>query len=167
MHVGMDSTFKESKTKEVVFLPPGMDSSMFDTSPVPVLDRYVTYTDKFKYIGSYVTSDLLDTFDVKSQIVQANKTMASMMPHVFHISLICHILNINRMEVQMYSLTNEFLYEDFCINPVANIMASRQLCWLGKIAHIKETQLLRKFTGALNANPILLEDPSKVYGAHT
>eukprot|EP00957_Ditylum_brightwellii_P145346 11069229-Ditylum_brightwellii.AAC.1 len=67
----------------MVFLPPGMDLSMFDTSPVPVLDSYVTYIDKFKYLGSYVTSDLSDIYDVKNRVIQANKAMASMMRHVF------------------------------------------------------------------------------------
>eukprot|EP00957_Ditylum_brightwellii_P125003 9529023-Ditylum_brightwellii.AAC.1 len=83
MHVGSDGTYKDSKTEAMVFLSPGMDSSMFDTSPVPVLDGYVMYTNKFKYLGSYVTSDLSDTFEVKNRVIQTNKAMSSMMPHVF------------------------------------------------------------------------------------
>eukprot|EP00957_Ditylum_brightwellii_P072792 5532391-Ditylum_brightwellii.AAC.1 len=65
----------------VCFPPPDLDLSMFDTSPVPVLDGYVTYTTTFKYLGSYVTSELSDTYDVKNRVVQANKAMASMLPH--------------------------------------------------------------------------------------
>eukprot|EP00957_Ditylum_brightwellii_P113808 8676846-Ditylum_brightwellii.AAC.1 len=83
MHVGSDGTFQDSKTEAVVFPPPGMDSSMFNTSPVPVLDGYVTYTNRFKYLGSYITSKLSDTYDVKNRMIQANKAMASMMPNVF------------------------------------------------------------------------------------
>eukprot|EP00957_Ditylum_brightwellii_P210456 15364992-Ditylum_brightwellii.AAC.1 len=78
MDDGSDGTYKDSKTEAMVFPPPGMDSSMFDMSPVPV----------------------------------------------FHISSICHILNINRMEVHMYGLSNEFLYEEFKIDPVDDIMDS-------------------------------------------
>eukprot|EP00957_Ditylum_brightwellii_P160650 12230286-Ditylum_brightwellii.AAC.1 len=78
MHVGSDGTFQDSKTEVVVFPLPGMDSSMFDTSPVPLLDGYVTYTNRFKYQGSYITSKLSDTYDVKNRVIQANKAMASM-----------------------------------------------------------------------------------------
>eukprot|EP00957_Ditylum_brightwellii_P170180 12954799-Ditylum_brightwellii.AAC.1 len=38
MHVGSDGTFQDSKTEAVVFPPPGMSSSMINTSPEPVLD---------------------------------------------------------------------------------------------------------------------------------
>mmetsp|Transcript_28684 Transcript_28684/g.41696 ORF Transcript_28684/g.41696 Transcript_28684/m.41696 type:complete len:107 (-) Transcript_28684:3048-3368(-) len=57
------------------------------------------------------------------------------------------------MEVQMYGLSNEFLYKEFCIDPIKNIMASRQLRWLGKIALMEETRLPRKCIGAWHANP--------------
>eukprot|EP00957_Ditylum_brightwellii_P177458 13516478-Ditylum_brightwellii.AAC.1 len=67
MHVGTDGTYTDSKTETVCFPPPGLDLSMFDTTPVPDLDGYVTYTTKFKYLGSYVTSDLSDTYDVKNR----------------------------------------------------------------------------------------------------
>eukprot|EP00957_Ditylum_brightwellii_P178840 13622040-Ditylum_brightwellii.AAC.1 len=67
----------------VYFPPPGLDISMFNMPPVLVLDSYMTYTDKFKYLGSYVTSDLLDTYGIKNRVVQANKAMASMISHVF------------------------------------------------------------------------------------
>eukprot|EP00957_Ditylum_brightwellii_P013781 1038542-Ditylum_brightwellii.AAC.1 len=67
MHIGTDSTYTDSKTEAVCFPPPCLDLSMFDTSPVPVLNGYVAYTTKFKYLGSYVTSNLLDTYDVKNR----------------------------------------------------------------------------------------------------
>eukprot|EP00957_Ditylum_brightwellii_P038858 2937287-Ditylum_brightwellii.AAC.1 len=57
------------------------------------------------------------------------------------------------MEVQMYGLSNEFLYEEFKIDPIDNIMASQQLCWLGKIAQMEETRLPCKFIGAWHVNP--------------
>eukprot|EP00957_Ditylum_brightwellii_P117564 8966390-Ditylum_brightwellii.AAC.1 len=34
-----------------------------------------------------------------------------------------------------------------------NILASRQLHWLGKVARMKETRLPRKFIGAWHVNP--------------
>ena len=53
----------------------------------------------------------------------------------------------------MYRMTNEFLYEEFRIDPLENILASRQLRWLGKIARMEETRLPRKFIGAWHVNP--------------
>eukprot|EP00957_Ditylum_brightwellii_P199038 15172128-Ditylum_brightwellii.AAC.1 len=57
------------------------------------------------------------------------------------------------MEVQMYRLSNEFLYEEYKIDPIDNIIASRQLRWLGKIAQMDKTRLPRKFIGAWHTNP--------------
>ena len=34
----------------------------------------------------------------------------------------------------MYHMSNKFLYKAFCIDPMENILASRQLRWLGKVA---------------------------------
>eukprot|EP00957_Ditylum_brightwellii_P192297 14638794-Ditylum_brightwellii.AAC.1 len=81
---GDDGTFlfeTHHDLQKVCFLPPGLDISMFDTSPIPVLDSCVKYTDKFKHLGSYITPDLSDMYDVKNRVVQANKAMASMIPH--------------------------------------------------------------------------------------
>eukprot|EP00957_Ditylum_brightwellii_P065133 4940357-Ditylum_brightwellii.AAC.1 len=69
MHVGTGGTYTDSKTEAVCFPSPGLDLSMFDMSPGPVLDGYVTYTTKFKYLGSYVTSNLSDMYDVKNKVV--------------------------------------------------------------------------------------------------
>ena len=72
---------------------------------------------------------------------------------VFHTLSIRRILNISMMEVQMYCMTNEFLHEEFCIDPMENILASRQLRWLGKVARMEEKRLPRKFIGAWHVNP--------------
>eukprot|EP00957_Ditylum_brightwellii_P040658 3077146-Ditylum_brightwellii.AAC.1 len=72
---------------------------------------------------------------------------------VFHTLPTCRILNINMMEVQMYRMSNEFLYEELCIDPMENILASRQLHWLGKVALMTETRLPQKFIGAWHINP--------------
>eukprot|EP00957_Ditylum_brightwellii_P098064 7470040-Ditylum_brightwellii.AAC.1 len=64
MHIQTDGSFSDSKTKAVVFPAPSQTLSSFNTSPVHIDDiGYVTYTDKFKYLGSYITHDLSDTFD--------------------------------------------------------------------------------------------------------
>ena len=195
MHIGTDGTYKDSKTEAVFFPPPGIDPNTVDTPPVQVANGYITYTPSFKYLGSYITQDLSDTFDVKNRIIQANKAMASMMPHVFqnkslsqhvnkllymaipmnlllwgcetwalkesdrrllqvfHTTSIRRILNINMLEVQMRKITNEFLYEEFRIDPIAHIMASRQVRWLGNIARMGENRLPRKFIAAWHTNP--------------
>eukprot|EP00957_Ditylum_brightwellii_P080906 6154411-Ditylum_brightwellii.AAC.1 len=69
MHIGTDGTFKT----EAVFFPSATQSvELVDTSPVYVnATGYVTCSDKFKYLGSYVTQDLSDTYDVKKHVVQA------------------------------------------------------------------------------------------------
>eukprot|EP00957_Ditylum_brightwellii_P149308 11371301-Ditylum_brightwellii.AAC.1 len=69
MHIGTNGTNKDSKTEAVMFPPPGMTTSQFDTSPVPIgTTGYITFCKEFKYLGSYVTSDLNDTFDVKNEL---------------------------------------------------------------------------------------------------
>eukprot|EP00957_Ditylum_brightwellii_P182954 13935540-Ditylum_brightwellii.AAC.1 len=95
-------------------------------------------------LGSYITSELLDTYDVKNHVIQANKTygVAKLGPSRNQ------TVELYRMEVQMYNLSNEFLYKELCIDPSENIMASRQLCWLGMLALTEETRLPRKFIGA-------------------
>eukprot|EP00957_Ditylum_brightwellii_P161724 12313237-Ditylum_brightwellii.AAC.1 len=53
MHIGTNVTFTESKT-EAVFFPSTIQSIMSaDTSSVYISDTgYITYSDKFKYLGS-------------------------------------------------------------------------------------------------------------------
>eukprot|EP00957_Ditylum_brightwellii_P092191 7018649-Ditylum_brightwellii.AAC.1 len=52
MHIGTDGTFTNSKT-EAVFFPSATQSiTPADTSPVYINDTgYVTYSNKFKYLG--------------------------------------------------------------------------------------------------------------------
>ena len=53
----------------------------------------------------------------------------------------------------MRHISNESLYEDFRIDPVDNIMVSRQLRWIGKIALMEENRLPRKFISTWHINP--------------
>eukprot|EP00957_Ditylum_brightwellii_P156827 11936098-Ditylum_brightwellii.AAC.1 len=59
MHIGTDGTFTDSKTKAVFFSSATQSITSAYTSPVYVSETgYVTYSNKFKYLGSYVTQDL-------------------------------------------------------------------------------------------------------------
>eukprot|EP00957_Ditylum_brightwellii_P134240 10234278-Ditylum_brightwellii.AAC.1 len=52
MHIGTDGTFTDSKTEAVFFLSATQPVELVDTSPVYVnATGYVTYSDKFKYLG--------------------------------------------------------------------------------------------------------------------
>ena len=57
---------------------------------------------------------------------------------VFHSSAIRRILNINMVEVQNEHLSNTILYQKFSIDTIEDIMVSRQLRWIGKIARMPE-----------------------------
>eukprot|EP00957_Ditylum_brightwellii_P186989 14240851-Ditylum_brightwellii.AAC.1 len=57
------------------------------------------------------------------------------------------------MEVQAYRISKEAIYAEFYIDPVEHILASRQLRWIGKVAHMRESRLPRKFLAAWYRNP--------------
>eukprot|EP00957_Ditylum_brightwellii_P098078 7471486-Ditylum_brightwellii.AAC.1 len=82
MHIGTDGTFTDSKTKAVLFPSATQSIMSADTSPVYVSQTgYATYSDKFKYLGPYVTQDSSDTYDVKTGVLQATKALGAMMPN--------------------------------------------------------------------------------------
>eukprot|EP00957_Ditylum_brightwellii_P131252 10010662-Ditylum_brightwellii.AAC.1 len=91
MHIRTDGSFSDSKTEAVFFSSASHPIESHDSSPVYVTDvGYVTYCDEFKYLGSYITQDLRNTYDVKNRILQATKALGAMMPNVFrnpHLSL--------------------------------------------------------------------------------
>ena len=84
MHTGSDGSFKDSKTEAVYFEAPGEDHSEANTSPVPVQNGYITYTDTFTYLGSKVTHNLDDRIDVEARKKQATKALGAMMKNVFN-----------------------------------------------------------------------------------
>eukprot|EP00957_Ditylum_brightwellii_P130330 9941951-Ditylum_brightwellii.AAC.1 len=57
------------------------------------------------------------------------------------------------MEVQLYRISKNDLYEEFGIDPLENIMVSCQLHWIGKIACMDEKRLPRKFLTAWHIHP--------------
>eukprot|EP00957_Ditylum_brightwellii_P026331 1991787-Ditylum_brightwellii.AAC.1 len=89
------------------------------------------------------------------------------------------------MEVQLYRISNEEIYKEFRIDPLENILVSRQLKWIGKIALMPENRLPRRpqttirhsylhalrFTGALPEGekngkladwiPRIIDDPNE------
>eukprot|EP00957_Ditylum_brightwellii_P016761 1261527-Ditylum_brightwellii.AAC.1 len=123
IHIGTDGIFTDSKTEAVFFPSTTQSVESVDTSPVYVnTTGYVTYSGKFKYMGSYVTQDLSDTYDVKNCALQATKALGAMMSNVFHTSAIQRIVNINMKEVQLYCIFNDSLYEEFRVDLFENIM---------------------------------------------
>eukprot|EP00957_Ditylum_brightwellii_P189377 14414581-Ditylum_brightwellii.AAC.1 len=73
MHIRTDGTLTDCKT-EAVFFPSATQSvESVDTSPVYVNDTgYVTYSNKFKYLGSYITQDLSDTYNLSRERIANN-----------------------------------------------------------------------------------------------
>eukprot|EP00957_Ditylum_brightwellii_P144412 11001254-Ditylum_brightwellii.AAC.1 len=66
MHIRTDGTFTDSKTETVFFPSSTQSAESVDTSPVYVnATGHVTNSDKFKILGSNVTQDLSDTYDIK------------------------------------------------------------------------------------------------------
>eukprot|EP00957_Ditylum_brightwellii_P173385 13201197-Ditylum_brightwellii.AAC.1 len=57
------------------------------------------------------------------------------------------------MEVQLYRISDDSLYKDFGIDPLENIIVSRQLRWIGRIALMEETRLPCKFLAAWHIHP--------------
>ena len=72
---------------------------------------------------------------------------------VFHTTSIRRIFNFNMADVQNQRITNSSLYTSFNIDPIENIVASRQLRWIGKISLMSESRLPRMFINAWHENP--------------
>ena len=61
---------------------------------------------------------------------------------VFHMSAIQRILNINMMEVQLYRISYNDLYDEFGIDWFENIMVSHPLHWIRKIVCMDKNSYL-------------------------
>eukprot|EP00957_Ditylum_brightwellii_P115635 8820465-Ditylum_brightwellii.AAC.1 len=84
MHIGTDGSSLDSKTEAVFFSSASHPIKSHNLSPVYVTDiGYITYCNKFKYLGLYITQDLRNTYAVKNHILQATKALGAMMPNVF------------------------------------------------------------------------------------
>jgi hypothetical protein len=77
MHIGKNG--KKSKT-EAMYFPPKLLTKN-DTPEVtpedtfPVKDGYVGFTDKFKYLGSFITTDLKDKHEIEKRVQKATVQM--------------------------------------------------------------------------------------------
>eukprot|EP00957_Ditylum_brightwellii_P144868 11034092-Ditylum_brightwellii.AAC.1 len=66
----------------IIFAAPGKVYKDYDTTNVPVINIYNTYTCKFKYLGSILSRALNDQSDLK-KFLQAHKALQVMMPNIF------------------------------------------------------------------------------------
>jgi hypothetical protein len=79
MHFGRDG--KKSKTEAVYFPPPGVEATQEDVAKFGVYNDhgYITFTAKFKYLGSLFNTDLRDDQEMAARINEANQLLQSMM----------------------------------------------------------------------------------------
>ena len=89
MHCGLaneDGTVRQGSKSEAVYFPPaGTIASDADVAPLPVDDHrgIVTFTDRFRYLGSILTSSLTDEVDVGARIASAGAALAQLTRSVF------------------------------------------------------------------------------------
>ena len=58
-----------------------------ETQPIQVADGFVTFTKHFKYLGSYISYNLRDDYDIQNRVLNASKAMGALKnfwdnPHV-------------------------------------------------------------------------------------
>eukprot|EP00978_Attheya_sp_CCMP212_P012127 scaffold30130_cov58-Attheya_sp.AAC.9 len=78
MHIGKNG--KKSKTEAMYFPPPKLltkneTPEVYTKDTFPVKDGYVGFTDKFKYLGSFITSDLKDKHKIEKGVQKATVQM--------------------------------------------------------------------------------------------
>jgi hypothetical protein len=55
-----------------------LDDISPDTQRIVVADGHVDFVKHFKYLGSYISFDLTDDYDINKRIAAANKSMGSL-----------------------------------------------------------------------------------------
>jgi Reverse transcriptase (RNA-dependent DNA polymerase) len=75
----------KSKTEATYFPPPGIKPSNEDVAPLQIDDHrgIVTFTDRFRYLGSILTSTLTDDMEVAQRIAAAAVAFAQLKQSVF------------------------------------------------------------------------------------
>jgi hypothetical protein len=86
MHYGKDGG--KSKTEAMYFLPNlqpqnYMSEEEAERKRFPVLDGYVTMTKRFKYLGSWITDDLRNDYEVEVRLKKATQQVGALAP-LFH-----------------------------------------------------------------------------------
>jgi hypothetical protein len=79
-HVGRNG--KKSKT-EAMYTPGAGKFELADTSDLLVDGGNIPFVKQFKYLGSYITSDLKDDFDIDARIKAAGAAFASARKNFF------------------------------------------------------------------------------------
>ena len=82
MHTG--SANKKFKT-EVLFVPKlSEQNKAIDLSPIILSNgSQITYTDRFTYLGSVITHNLSDEYDINLRICKANQAFGSLRSLIF------------------------------------------------------------------------------------
>lgn len=91
MHVGQETESKKEPSKTEAMYCPAKTSSYIDgdKSDVKVGNGFISFTDKFKYLGSVIHYSLTSTADIDARINQANAAFGALRKPVFsnkHIS---------------------------------------------------------------------------------
>ena len=55
-----------------------MYNDLEETQPIPVADGQVTFTRHFKYLGSHISYNLRDDYDIKSRLTAASQSMGAL-----------------------------------------------------------------------------------------
>lgn len=76
MHVGRGAT--ASKTEAVYFPPPRAPHAAGDQSDFPLLDGFISFTDKFTYLGSILHNSLTSDADVDARISKARAAFGAL-----------------------------------------------------------------------------------------
>jgi hypothetical protein len=84
VHTGFKSKGEGSKTEAMYIPKPQQESTTENTAAYDIDDdRFITFCDTFKYLGSTFTPDLVDTHDIETRIKQASKAFYAMNARVF------------------------------------------------------------------------------------
>jgi hypothetical protein len=84
VHTGVKSSKESSKTEAMHFPAPKQEQTANDTEDIDIDgDRYFSFCDKFKYLGSIFKPSLNDSHDVDKRIDQASKAFYAMNKNVF------------------------------------------------------------------------------------
>ena len=173
-----------------------------ETQSIPVMDGYVTFTRHFKYLGSYISYNLRDDFDVEARLTSASQSFGALKncwdnPHmdiynkymlfraipmnlllwgcetwslrqvllnkleVFLHQSIRRILGINMTQVQEDRIRNDHVRQMFYDIPrVRNMIAARQMDFIGKVSRGDWSQPAKRMITACCANKRLAQRPN-------
>jgi hypothetical protein len=142
MHFGKDG--KKSKTEAVYFPPPGIKTTPEDVTKFGVDNDhgYITFTEKFKYLGSLFNTDLRDDQEMAARINKANQLLRSM---------------TNMWQNKNITLrTKVVFYKAFCLNTI--LWGCKSIIILAEIKHKLESFQHKAIQFILNINMHQVKD---------